>query len=134
MVMFSELDDYLSLEFLPDYWYDVGIGIASAMLISFDNSSWDALIEQCVSRPAAWQIRCAEIMDLVPHPAAEKICVKLMSTDNDDVVVAAADGLRCIPGAYIPESAAGRLQAILADGSPPVRAVLAEVLARLSKQ
>ena len=132
--MFSELDDYLSLEFLPDYWYDVGTGVASAMLICFDNVAWDALVEQCVSRPAAWQVRCAEIMDLVPHPAAEKICVKLMSTNSDDVVVAAADSLRSIPGAHFPEGAAGRLGAISADGSPPVSAVLAEMLARFSEQ
>jgi len=79
--MFSELDDYISYDFLTDCWYDEGAGIASTMIPGFDNQAWGVQTEQCISQPTTWQ----------------------------DVVVAAADSLRSKPGTHIPEIAVAQL-------------------------
>ena len=122
--MFSEFDEYLKLEFLPDYWSDEGAGIASAMLSKFSEQDWRNLVEQYYSRLHAWQIRCAEVLDSVNHPASKDILIGLLASESDDVVVAAADSLRSMGDATLTSESVERLKKLSVQGSAPVRAVL----------
>ena len=129
--MFSEFDDYLSLEFLTDYWYDEGTGIASSMLSRFSEQDWKDLSQQCGLRPHSWQIRCAETLDLVNHPTSTVILIELLSSANDDVVVAAVDSLRSKKDVDLNGEPVERLRKLSAQGSAPVKAVLTNFLTRL---
>jgi hypothetical protein len=129
--MFSEFDNYLELEFLVDYWYDEGTGIASDLLSKFGEQDWKELKRQCLSRADAWKIRCAEVLDLVSHPVSTEILVELMESKEDDVVVAAADSLRSKGDIQLTADSIERLRGLSKHGSAPVKAVLNALLNQL---
>lgn len=131
---FFEFDEYLELHFLIDYWYDEGVGIAAAMLSRFDDLAWKELSGECSSKSVEWQVRCAEVLDLVVHPVAVDVLLTLLSSQNDDVVVAAADSLRSRSEVQISAECAARLNRLIDQGSPPVKAVLVNFLERLGKR
>lgn len=132
--MFDDFDNYLGLEFLVDYWYDEGVVIASTLLANFDDYAWNELAEKCSLRPVNWQIRCAEVLDLVTHPVSTMVLVKFLSSENDDVVVAAADSLRSKSDAHIPVDSIEKLKNLWFNGSPPVKAALGDFLSRMDKK
>jgi hypothetical protein len=132
--VFSEFDEYLSLEFLTDYWYDEGMGIASDMLAGFDFHAWLELKEACVCRPISWQVRCAEVMDSSTDSMSVEVCVKLLCSLEEDVIVAAADSLRSMSAPHVPEVALERVKALLPKASPPVKLVLGDFLARCQRR
>ncbi|WP_396267738.1 hypothetical protein [Ideonella sp.] len=129
--MFREFDDYLNLEFLADYWYDEGTGIASRMLCKFAQQDWMELKEQCLSRADPWKIRCAEVLELVSHPVSRDVLVEFLASQNDDVVVAAADSLRSKDEVHLTLDSIERLRRLSAHGSAPVKAVLSRFLSQL---
>jgi len=128
--MFSEFDDYLKLEFLADHWYDEGTNIASSMLSRFGAKDWKELAEQCPSRAHEWQVRCAEVLDLVNPPVSVDILLGFLASSSDDVVVAAADSLRSKSDIQLTTESIGRLKNLSTQGAAPVKAVLANLLAR----
>lgn len=128
--MFAEFDDYLHLELLVDYWYDEGLGIASALLSRFDEQDWTELKKVCASRAREWQVRCAEVLDLTDHPVSTEVLIGLLASSNDDVVVAAADSLRSKRDFQLHVNSIERLTNLSRQGSAPVRAVLDSLLAR----
>ncbi|MGN8060867.1 hypothetical protein ACTJK4_04295 [Ralstonia sp. 22111] len=131
MAMFSDFDDYLSHDFPMDYWSDEGIGIAGEMLFKFDKEAWVELTRSCAQRPVAWQLRCAEVLDLATHPAATGLLVELLASDNDSVVVAAADSLRSMGGVQISVHSIEKLQRLLEEGSPVTKLVLTDFFKRV---
>lgn len=129
--MFMEFDDYLKLDFLVDYWYDEGMGIASRMLCKFGEQDWTELKEKCLSRLDPWKIRCAEVLELVSHPVSMDILIELLASQDDDVVVAAADSLRSKADVRLTLDSIERLRRLSANGSAPVKAVLSKLLSQL---
>ncbi|MHA6829294.1 hypothetical protein ACQUJV_24215 [Ralstonia pseudosolanacearum] len=129
--MFSDFDNYLSHDFLIDYWYDEGAGIAGVMLSKFDEQAWTQLTGSCMQRSVAWQVRCAEVLDSVRHPAATALLVNLLASDSEDIVVAAADSLRSTADVQIPPHAIEKLRRLLEASSPVVKLVLTDFLKRV---
>lgn len=129
--MFSEFDEYLKLEFLIDYWSDEGINIASAMLEKFMDEDWNKLKNEYQTRTNEWQIKCAEVLDMVNHPISLEILIGLLAAKNDDVVVAAADSLRSKTNLKLPMNSIERLTSLSRQGSAPVKAVLVNLLGQL---
>lgn len=129
--MFSEFDNYLNLEFLVDYWYDEGTGIASALLSKFGEQDWKELKDQYAARAEAWQVRCAEVLDLVSHPVSTEILIELLESKSDDVVVAAADSLRSKGDTQVSADSIDRLRSLAERGSAPIKAVLNNLLRQL---
>ncbi|KAF0811230.1 hypothetical protein IGB42_04304 [Andreprevotia sp. IGB-42] len=129
--MYTDFDNYLGLEFLVDYWYDEGTGMASSLLSKFNEQDWIDLKEQCKLRPDEWKVRCAEVLDLVSHPASTEILIDLLESDSDEVVLAAADSLRGKDTVQLSSEVIERLWNISKQGSAPVQAVLGGLFGRL---
>ena len=129
--LFSVLDDYLKLEFLIDYWYDEGMGMASLILFKFEEDDWAELENSCSARSLEWRIRCAHILDLVDHEISTKILIEFLHSDAGDLVVAASlrsKGMTCLPLNRIEA-----LKRLSAEGSPPVRLMIEKLLSQLSR-
>ncbi|WP_440533998.1 hypothetical protein [Variovorax sp. YR566] len=129
--MFSEYDDYLKLDFLVDYWYDEGIDIASKIISRFEESAWDELLVNCSLRTSQWKIRCAETLDLTVHPTSVLVLLRLLDSSDKEVVLAAADTLRDKNVEKIPLRVVAELQAFAEKGSPPVKAIIGNILEKL---
>lgn len=129
--MFSEFDNYLNLDFLVDYWYDEGLGIALTLLSKFDEADWEGLKKAWTSRRKEWQVRCAEVLDLTGHRISTEILINLLTSSDDDVVVAAADSLRSKGDFQLDVNSIERLANLSKHGSAPVKAVLANLLGQL---
>lgn len=130
--LFSVLDDHLKLEFLVDYWYDEGMGIASLILFKFDEDDWAELEKSCSARSVEWRIRCAHVLDLVDHEISTKILIEFLHSDAGDLVVAAADSLRSKGMTCLPLNRIEALKRLSAESSPPVRLVIEKLLSQLS--
>lgn len=95
--MFDKFDEYLNMEFSPDYWYDVGVQFVADVLGEFSEDDWKKLEDLWVCRDDAWKIKCAETIDSNLNNTVVKVLVLMLRDNNPDVIVAAADSLRSIP-------------------------------------
>ena len=98
---FAEYDQYLSLEFLPDYWYDEAVIIAGQFISKFSANDWTQLADSWAGKPVFWKVRCAETLDTDLILAGAAILTQMLSDVNHEVVLAAVDGLRSWPRSSI---------------------------------
>ncbi|GLR14012.1 hypothetical protein GCM10007907_28020 [Chitinimonas prasina] len=129
--MYADFDNYLGLEFLVDYWYDEGTGVASSLLSKFNEQDWIDLKEKCKLKSDEWKVRCAEVLDLASHPASTEVLIDFLGSESDEVVLAAADSLRGKNTVQLSSEVIERLWGISEKGSPPVQVVLRDLFGRL---
>ena len=92
--MFAGYDYYLGDNFSIDFWSDVGLCAACALVSGFSADDWNSLAKKWHGRPAAWKARCAQTLDAHRSPLALDILLDMLEEEDDDVVVAAADTIR----------------------------------------
>lgn len=131
--MFLKFDEYLNLDLPNNYWYDIGILDVAEIVGKFQAADWQALAAAIGNRSAQWRTRCAEIVDASESEFATQILLTLLTAQEKDVVIAAADSLRGrdLSEIVMPEKALAQLREIMASGAPPVNAVLGDFFARL---
>lgn len=132
--MYIKFRGYLSREFSVDYWSDVGIEIATEILAGFTDANWIDLQRECKDMPAEWRIRCAETIDSSPSNFVPLILLELLNDAEADVVVAAADALRCLDNVAIELSKNDfeRISQLSIASSPVVRKILEIFLQKIS--
>ncbi|MEN2428231.1 hypothetical protein [Chromobacterium vaccinii] len=133
--MFSDFDEYLKLPFPPDHWYDIGVEYVSALVEKFQDTDWQALTDALGDRSVEWRMKCAEAIDVSSSRNATHILMNLLAAPEDSVVIAAADSLRSREALKntISEDEIARLRKIMVVGSPPVKAVIGDLLKKLNQ-
>ena len=132
--MFSSYKEYLSSEFLADYWSDEGISIAASLLDTFSAADWKELASVWQNMPKTWKVRCAETIDSHRSAVVESILVSMLQDGEPDVIVAAVDSLSST-GKTTFELSAKDIQGIseIRDSAGPVvRIVLGNFLQKVS--
>lgn len=111
--MFTKYEDYLNeVKEFDNYWSDVGISEAVAILESFSDSDWRILEEKIKSKSKLWLVSCAETLgDDVGGVDSFNLLLELLSSESDEVKIAALDSVnsRLSLGFVVGESA-GRVR------------------------
>jgi hypothetical protein len=93
--MFAEYENYLNeVKEFDNYWSDVGISEAVAMLENFSDNDWRVLSEKIQSKSKVWLVSCAETLgDGVGGGSSFDLLLKLLSSEIDEVKIAALDSI-----------------------------------------
>jgi hypothetical protein len=94
-MMYERYDKYLCLIFSDDYWSDIGISEAAAVLSNFCDADWAHLSRKLHSKDSAWQKKCAETLSESDAPQVVEVLVELLDK-GEDVSIAAADSLNSL--------------------------------------
>lgn len=100
---FEQLDDLLADESVLWEEESEGSEEAAARFAGFDDAAWISLEEAWRHRPSIWQERLARRLDLAADTrrAADLLVDICRTAADDDVALAAADGLRCIDRRHV---------------------------------
>jgi hypothetical protein len=93
MTTFEELDSYLMNEFSDDYWSDDAVLHARSLIERLEPDDWVTLGVMWTRRPLGWVRRCADALSRGNPDFAAPILVAMIESDNDELVVEAADSL-----------------------------------------
>lgn len=104
--MFEEYCNYLDEDLPVDYWSDLGICAACALLSAFSEGEWSRLAQEWRTKSAVWKERCAQTIDAYCSPLVMAILLDMLEDEDDRVVVAAADSVRSMALAQVPISPA----------------------------
>lgn len=93
--MFAKYENYLNeVKEFDNYWSDVGISEAVAMLENFSDDDWRTLDEKIQSKSKVWLVSCAETLgDDVGGGSSFELLFKLLSSEIDEVKIAALDSI-----------------------------------------
>jgi hypothetical protein len=93
--MFAKYENYLNeVKEFDNYWSDVGISEAVAMLENFSDDDWRALDEKIQSKSKVWLVSCAETLgDDVGGGSSFDLLLKLLSSEIDEVKISALDSI-----------------------------------------
>lgn len=83
-----------------NYWSDVGMSDAIAMLDEFTGEEWEALEKLLPLRPSRWQVSCAETLGEASD--AERgfaLLLELMRVNDKEVMLAALDSINALASA-----------------------------------
>lgn len=94
--MYKELDDYLSLEWSVDHWYDEGCLIAGDILSRFSDNDWNELVDELFNQSVEWQIRLAYCLDQANSKYVIKCLLLLTTIDDDELFFTSMESLRSI--------------------------------------
>ena len=93
---FVKIDECLSKEYTIDYWSDDVIISASKLLQDFTSADWDILETVWVNKPTYWQNYLAQILAWGDTGKSVILLLKLITIDNEEIIVSATDSLRGI--------------------------------------
>jgi hypothetical protein len=114
--MFEKYENYLNeVKEFDNYWSDVGISEAVAMLENFSENDWLILDEKIQSKSKVWLVACAETLgDDVGGSSSFDLLLKLLSSEINEVKIAALDSMnsRLSLGFALGESA-GRIRSAI---------------------
>jgi hypothetical protein len=131
MTYFEKLDEYLSGEFSPDYWYDEAHIYAIELLSKMTDNDWNMLKRQWRDRSSIWQERCAYILSDADSSQAIPLLLEMLKSTNNEVILTAADALRSIDIAKINLSlhrdVVERLQ-LLSENNPIAKVIVDEII------
>ena len=132
--MYLKFRDYLSSGFSVDYWSDLGMEIAEVMLAGFTDANWIDLQREWKDMPTEWKVRCAEVISFSSSNFVPLILLEMLNDTEVDVVVAAADSLRCLDQVTIELSKNDfeRISQLSMASGPVVRKVLEIFLQKIS--
>lgn len=93
--MFAKYENYLNeVKEFDNYWSDVGISEAVAILEKFSDHDWRILDERIQSKSKVWLVSCAETLgDDVGGGSSFDLLLKLLSSEIDEVKIAALDSI-----------------------------------------
>lgn len=93
--MFAKYENYLNeVREFDNYWSDVGISEAVAILENFTDHDWRILDEIIQSKSKVWLVSCAETLgDDVAGGSSFDLLLKLLSSEIDEVKIAALDSI-----------------------------------------
>jgi hypothetical protein len=93
--MYSKYENYLNeVKEFDNYWSDVGISEAVAILENFSDHNWRILGERIQSKSKVWLVSCAETLgDNVGGGNSFDLLLKLLSSEIDEVKIAALDSI-----------------------------------------
>ena len=107
--MFAKYEDRLdAVKEFDNYWSDVGISEAVALLGIFSDHDWQILDEKIQNKSKIWLVSCAETLgDDVGGVGSFNLLLKLLSSEIDEVKIAALDSInsRLFLGFAVGESA-----------------------------
>lgn len=80
-----------------NYWSDIGIDDAIALLEDFSDEDWTGLEKILLDRPPLWQVACAEALsEISDTKRAFAISLTLLQAGTRDVQVAALDTINAL--------------------------------------
>lgn len=93
--MFAKYEKYLDgVKEFDNYWSDVGLSEAVEILERFSDSDWKIIDEKIHSKSKIWLVSCAETLgDDVGGENSFKLLIKLLSSESDEVKIAALDSI-----------------------------------------
>ncbi|MES2833013.1 MAG: hypothetical protein V4695_13610 [Pseudomonadota bacterium] len=93
--MFAKYENRLdAVKEFDNYWSDVGISEAVALLESFTDYDWKILDEKIQKKSKIWLTSCAETLgDDVGGVCSFNLLLKLLSSEIDEVKIAALDSI-----------------------------------------
>jgi len=94
--VFKKYDQYLEADWGDDYWSDVGILDAIKLLDDFNDLDWIDLEREWHSKTTVWQGRCAQTLSDVESPRVLPVLFQMMASEEEDVVLLAADSLNAL--------------------------------------
>ncbi|OPA86450.1 hypothetical protein BFW87_24655 [Pseudomonas fluorescens] len=94
--MFNEYELFLDSIGSENYWSDVGMDIARAKVLEFDNSDWIKLESVLNVKPDDWQIRCAESLSDSNDERAINILLKLAKSEDESIIIHAIESIESI--------------------------------------
>jgi hypothetical protein len=135
MPPFIALDQYLSQNFPPDYWFDDAYAAARQSVSQFAPADWTELRLHWPSRAPAWQRRCAYALHGSPSPDAVALLLEMLRSPYDDVAMQAMEALRSVEELPlpIPDHAITRLRQLLTTAEGADAEVLQQLLARFER-
>ena len=92
--MYNELDEYLSDDFIPNYWYDEGVDIAREIISGFKEYDWKMLLEEISKKDIEWKKRIAYCLYNCDNKYEWLLLLKLLDTEDDELFVMSLDSLR----------------------------------------
>ncbi len=98
-----------------DFWSDVLISDAEALLETFDQESWEQLGRQWRGWEPEWKLRLAECLSGVQVSHATALLANLILEEDGRIAQTAAAGLRFqdpLPSGKLVESLVARIQAL----------------------
>jgi hypothetical protein len=98
-----------------NYWSDVGMSDAIALLEDFTDEEWTELEKLLTDRPSLWQVSCAETLgEITDTDRGFELLLSLMRIGDEDVVLASLDSINALAstGLNITENAAQLRSAI----------------------
>jgi hypothetical protein len=93
---FVKYQSLLNSQCSEDYWSDVGIGDAAALLGTFSDEDWNALESATERLSTAWVVRSAQSMGDKPSPRAMKLLTSLIQRDDLEIVTSALDSINSL--------------------------------------
>lgn len=135
MTYFEKLDDYLSEEFSPDYWYDEAHIYAIELLRKMTPNDWNQLKIEWRDRSSDWQERCAYILSDADSSLAIPLLLEMLKSKNNEVVLTAADALISIDIAkinlYLNRDVMERLQ-LLSQNNPISKVIIDQLIKQIA--
>jgi hypothetical protein len=135
--MFAKYESYLNeVKEFDNYWSDVGISEAVAMLENFSDDDWRTLDEKIRSKPKLWLVSCAETLgDDVGGSSSFDLLLKLLSSEIDEVKIAALDSInsRMSLGFVIGDSS-GKIRSVVNKARGSAGVVVSIMLDSLEKK
>jgi hypothetical protein len=82
--MFEIYEKYLdNIKKHGDYWYDVALFEASAILNSFEKNDWELLAASILKKSQIWIISCLETLELSESIEAEGVVFNVINNVDD---------------------------------------------------
>jgi hypothetical protein len=93
--MIIKYEEYLDgVGEFDNYWSDIGISEAIAMLENFSDSDWENLKEMIPKKSKIWLVSCVETLsDDVGGVCSFNLLLQLLSSENEEVRNAALDSI-----------------------------------------
>jgi len=112
---FQQLDAVLAGDYSGDYWADEVVLMARDIVERLTPPDWASVRTAWRSRSSKWQIRFADVLSRGPAHTVSPILVDMMESDDDEVVITAADSLRTLDCDLPPDILTGRVRLRLGE-------------------
>lgn len=96
--MFQKYDNYLNgVKEFDNYWSDIGISEAVAILECFSDADWDILVEKIPEKSLVWLVSCSETLGEVSDlNHAYKVLLQLGQIDNNELAAVVKESIKAI--------------------------------------
>ncbi|SFU80294.1 hypothetical protein SAMN05216350_105231 [Polaromonas sp. YR568] len=135
--MFAKYEEYLDgVKEFDNYWSDIGVSEAVAMLESFSANDWKTFDEKIPKKSKLWLVSCAETLgDDVGGADSFNLLLKLLSSDSDEVKIAALDSVNSrLSLGYVVGESAERIRSVIDSARGSAGAVVSMMLDSLEKK